>query len=68
VNVGDPTRPDEPVVEDGAGSLVSRAEQRNDKRPSSLPSSALGILLVVTIAAAELGLKKRLRRRVIPNP
>jgi hypothetical protein len=59
-NVAEPARPSDPVVHDETEPLFNRAEPK-DKRHSALPA-ALGTLLVVTIAAAELGLKRRLRR------
>ena len=64
LNVNEPS---EPVVRDEAQPVVGRTE-RSDKRPSYLLPAALGTLVVVAIAAAELGLKKRVRRRLTPNP
>jgi hypothetical protein len=67
VNVDDATRQGEPVSLVEAEPPVSRGE-RNDKRASSLLPAAVGILVLVTIAAVELGLTKRLRRRITANP
>jgi hypothetical protein len=67
VTVDDSAPPSELVSRDEARPLVGTVE-RNDNRPTSLFPASLGAFLLVTLAAAELGLKKRLRRRWIANP
>lgn len=67
VNADDLSRSSEHVVSDEAEPIVGRAE-RNGEPPSSLLPTAVGTLVVVGIAAVELGLKKRVRRRFSANP